>query len=220
VFLGKPDKDMYRRKIPREDTPSNLVNLASVLQAWKVHVVEESGWRTRGNLPFTPEGIIVHHTGGNRIGDAPSLYVVRDRGRPRDDIPPPLCNILLARSGVAHIVAALKANHAGLGNSYVLEQVRQDIPPAGDATVLHPSDDVSGNQWFYGIEVQNTGVADDPYPPVQIEALVRCCAALCSSYGWTNARVINHREWTARKSDMSYRGPLRLQVLKQIAAGP
>ncbi|MBV9455808.1 MAG: N-acetylmuramoyl-L-alanine amidase [Rubrobacter sp.] len=220
MILGEPNKDMYRRKNEEQGAPSNLVNLASVLQDWEVHVVEERDWRTRGNLPFTPEGIIVHHTGGNRIGDAPSLHVVRDTGRPRDDIPPPLCNILLARSGVAHIIAALKVNHAGLGNSQVLEQVRQDVPPIEDVTVLHLSDDMSGNQWFYGIEVQNTGLFDDPYPPVQIEALVRCCAALCSSYGWTSARVIHHREWTSRKSDMSYRGPLRLQVLKQIAAGP
>lgn len=198
-------------------------NLATILRTWKVEVVEESGWPTRGALPFTPQGVMVHHTAGpHSDDDAPNLRRVRDTGRhsANDFIPPPMCNILLARSGVAHVVAAYRANHAGSGNSQVLEEVRQDIAPANDAGALHLPDNANGNRWFYGIEVENTGLPDDAYPTVQIEALIRCCAGLCVEYGWSSARVIHHREWTYRKDDMSYRGLLRSDVHNRMGAGP
>jgi hypothetical protein len=139
------------------------------------------------------------------------------QGRP--GIPPPLCNILLARSGVAHLVAAGRANHAGAGSNVVLDEVRRGVSPTADAVARGLRDDTTGNRWFYGIEVENSGLPADPYPSVQIDALVRICSALCAAHGWSAARVIHHREWTRRKPDMSYRGPLRGLVQMCLRTG-
>jgi peptidoglycan hydrolase-like protein with peptidoglycan-binding domain len=182
------------------------LNIHRLLRVRGVAVVEEPGWQGKGRTPFRPVGVMVHHTAGPRSGDRPSLSVVIG-GRP--GIPPPLCNILLARSGRAHLVAALRANHAGAGSGLVLDEVRRGLSPAGDASIRRLKDDTTGNSWFYGIEVENSGLAGDPYPSAQIGALVRICSALCGAHGWSAARIVHHREWTRRKPDMSFREPIR-----------
>jgi N-acetylmuramoyl-L-alanine amidase-like protein/putative peptidoglycan binding protein len=185
------------------------LNMGRLLRGRGVAAAEEVGWQGRGRTPFAPIGVMVHHTAGSLQGDRPSLRVVMD-GRP--GIPPPLCNILLARSGTAHLVAAQRANHAGAGSSIVLDEARRGVSPVADAVVRGLRDDTTGNTWFYGIEVENSGLANDPYPQAQLDALVRICSALCGAHGWTASRVVHHREWTRRKPDMSFRGPLRSLV--------
>jgi N-acetylmuramoyl-L-alanine amidase/Putative peptidoglycan binding domain len=185
------------------------LNVHRLLRGRGVTVIEEPGWQARGRTPFSPLGVMVHHTAGPRQGDHPSLAVVL---RGRTGIPPPLCNILLARSGTAHLIAALRANHAGAGSRLVLDEVRRGVSPPADAIVRGLRDDITGNAKFYGIEVENSGLANDPYPQIQLNALVRICSALSAANGWSAARVIHHREWTRRKPDMSFRGPLRVLV--------
>lgn len=148
---------------------------------------------------------MVHHTAGPKGGDAPLLGVC-ESGRP--DLPGPLCHIYLTRSGKAHVLAANIANHAGPGAKEVLELVRKSEPVTGNARDHKYADSVSGNPFFYGIEVENSGTERDPYPGPQIEALGRICAAICQAHDWSATRVIHHRQWTARKIDMSYRGDL------------
>ncbi|MFT3764736.1 MAG: N-acetylmuramoyl-L-alanine amidase [Minicystis sp.] len=192
----------------------STMDLLATLEGAGIDVAPVAGWASRGRPgTFDPQGILLHHTAGPRAGDAPSLKVVVD-GRP--DLAGPLCHILLSRSGTAHLVAAGIANHAGPGAREVLARVRRDAPVTGDARTHGYADAAPGNAAFYGIEVENSGRPDDPYPEVQIQALARICAALCTAHGWSANRVVHHRQWTTRKIDMSYRGDLTSAIAARM----
>lgn len=188
--------------------------LPDLLRAEGLWVATVAGWETRGRPGnFTPVGVMVHHTASRRTsGNAPSLDLVT-KGRP--DLPGPLCTLLVARDGLVFVVAAGRANHAGAGSSKVLEDVKRDIAPKGDAAALGLVDDITGNGWYYGIEVENDGVGE-LYRDEQITAVALCCAALCRPHGWTANRNVHHREHTRRKIDMSYRGDLRGMVAARL----
>jgi len=191
-------------------------DLLTLLQSTGVEVEPADGWKDRGRKGFSPAGILVHHTAGAKSGDAPSLALCI-QGRP--DLSGPLCHILLSRSGKAHLIAANIANHAGKGAQQVLDMVRKDEVISGSATSNRWADAAFGNQFFYGIEVENSGQSGDPYPPEQIEALARICAALCHAHRWSANRVVHHRQWTSRKIDMSWRGDLNGMVAQYMDAG-
>lgn len=210
--------DVYRRGALSFDSPYDEEDpsLLDVLAAAGVDVEAVEGWETRGKQGFAPEGILVHHTAGPKRGDAPSLSLCV-KGRP--DVPGPLCHIVLARSGKAHLVTANIANHAGLGAAEVLDLVRADEPVDDDARARRYRDSVSGNPFLYGIEVENSGVPGDVYPDAQIDALGRICAALCQHHGFSPNRIIHHRQWTSRKVDMSFRGCVRDLAAQHMDAG-
>jgi len=193
--------------------PPKAVDVLALLEMEGLDVVAENGWENRGREGFTPEGIMVHHTAGPKTGDAPCLSTCI-KGRP--DLSGPLCHILLARSGKVHLIGANIANHAGKGAQQVLDLVRQDEPVVRTAKENGYADAIGGNQFFYGIEVENAGVAGDPYPPVQLESLARICAIICNAHSWSAQRVIHHRQWTSRKIDMSWRGDLPSTVAQYM----
>jgi len=147
--------------------------LADALRAEGVTVEEHPGWKERGSATFNPKGVICHHTAGPARGDAPSLGICVN-GRP--DLPGPLCQIVLARSGKAIVIASGRANHAGPGGWRGLE----------------------GNTSVFGIEAENTGLGE-PWPPVQYDAYVRCVAALCRRGGIAPGLVCGHKEWAPRR---------------------
>lgn len=182
------------------------MNLVELLTAAGVTVEANPGWEKAGKPNFTPIGIMLHHTAGPKNGDAPSLGTCLN-GRP--GLSGPLCHIVLARSGKAHVLAANRCNHAGDGAQQVLDLVKKDEPVVGNAVTNRYKDvpGLSGNGYFYGIEVENSGVGE-AYPDVQIEALSKICAAICQARGWTANRVVHHRQWTIRKADMSYKGDI------------
>ncbi len=194
---------------------ANPVDLLQTLTDAGVNVAPVDGWEKRGRLGLAPQGVMVHHTAGPKTGDAASLSVCVN-GRP--GLSGPLCHILLGRDGTAHLVAANIANHAGQGAAEVLAKVTAGEPVEGDAKDHGYKDAVFGNTPFYGIEVENSGVGGDPYPDVQIDALVKICAALCTAQGWTADRIVHHRQWTVRKVDMSYRDDL-LGAVRQAMGG-
>lgn len=198
------------------DPYEDEVDLLSVLRAADVTVHAVDGWEKKGRPGFEPEGILVHHTAGPKTGDAPCLQVCL-AGRP--DLPGPLCHIYLSRSGTAHLLAANITNHAGMGAREVLDQIRRGEPVIDNAVTHGYTDAIGGNTFFYGIEVENSGTKGDAYPPAQIEALVRICAALCQAHRWSSGRVIHHRQWTKRKIDMSFRGSLPGLVAQRMDAG-
>jgi len=136
--------------------------------------------------------VICHHTAGPARGDAPSLHTCIHG---RSDLPGPLCQIVLARSGTAHVIASGRANHAGRGGWRGLE----------------------GNTSVFGIEAENTGMGE-PWPPVQYEAYVRCVAALCRRGHIPVGMVCGHKEWTPRKIDPKGidMGRFRSDVLKRL----
>jgi len=145
---------------------------------------------------FVPAGVMIHHTAGPAGREQINTDILIN-GRP--GIPGPLVQTGVSRNGDTAWITNGRAHHAGTGYEIALERVRLDSPP-GKPMV----DDVNGNSYFLGIEIDNSGKDDDPYPDIQIEAAVRVATGWCSAFGWTANRVIGHKEWTRRKVDPSY----------------
>ncbi len=190
-----------------------MPNLAQVLTVEGCQVVEQGNWQLRGKEPFTPEGVILHHTAGAKGSPTQSLNIVIQG---REDLSGPLCNLYVDRNGTVHVIAARRANHAGQGAKQVLDEVRNNTAPTADAVARGLQDSMGGSTFFYGIEVENDGLGER-YPDAVIDATVRACAALCRAHGWLANRVIHHREWTRRKPDMSFHGPLRDMIAQRLS---
>lgn len=156
----------------------------SVLKAAGLSVIEETGWQTRGHgdMGFV-KGVMLHHTAGPKTGNAPSLQTVLN-GRP--DLPGPLAQLLLARDGTYYIIAAGKCYHAGPGEWQGITM---------------------GNSCFIGIEAENTGLPDDPWPSHQMDCYVRGVTALLKHIGAHSIMACGHREYAlphGRKNDPSF----------------
>jgi hypothetical protein len=147
-----------------------LLNLADRMRDAGLQVTEVNGWRTRG-VPFTerPRVVVGHHTASAPGRDMPSLHILT-AGRP--DLPGPLCQIGLSRSGVVHVIASGKANHAGPG------QWR----------------DVTSSSLTVGIEAENSGVGE-PWPDKQLAAYDLCAAVLLDILEQPASMYAGHREW-------------------------
>ena len=162
----------------------SLIWLAEVLEGAGLKVAEQPGWQTRGRADMGPVlGVMCHHTAGPRAGNMPSLGIITN-GRP--DLPGPLSQLGLGRDGTCYIVAAGRANHAGAGNW-------QGI--------------TTGNSSFIGIEAENTGKDDDPWPAVQLDAYRRAVAAILKKIGADPIMCCGHKEYAlppGRKSDPSF----------------
>lgn len=156
---------------------------------------------------WSPVGVMIHHTASRNL-DVRGLQ----RGY---SFPGPLCNVGHARDGTRHVITDGRANDSGMGSSVVLNDVRNDRTVTKDARERGLSDTVSGNPYFYDLEVVNDGVGQD-YPPVQIESLAVTAAAICRAHGWGPNRVIHHRQWTRRKVDMSWRGDIVALVARLL----
>ena len=126
-----------------------------------------NNWKGYGHgTPGPVEGVDCHHTAGPPTGDTPSLNTVIYG---RSDLPGPLCNLYLSRSGQVYLVAAGIAYHAG--------------------DTLQSWQD---NNSAIGIEAEATGV--DPWPKGQYDAYARLCACLASYYRLSVSRVVGHKE--------------------------
>ena len=155
---------------------ANAVWLADVLKAAGLKVAEVDGWKTRGHAAMgTVKGVICHHTAGPKIGNMPSLDTVV---RGRVDLSGPLCNLALGRDGTWYVVAAGLAYHAGAGSW-------QGV--------------TAGNSQMIGVEAENTGLADDPWPEVQMEAYARGAAAVLSHVDSAAIMCAGHREYALPK---------------------
>jgi hypothetical protein len=157
--------------------------LADVLDHADCRIVELPGWQTRGRSgAFGPaKGVLCHHTAGPK--GTSSLETIIE-GRP--DLPGPLAHLYLDPEGVFTIVAAGRCNHAGIGSW-------QGI--------------TSGNTYFIGIEAENDGLADDPWPDVQYQAYARGCAAILNHIGAPVIMCAGHKEYAlppGRKVDPSF----------------
>ncbi|MFJ4711246.1 peptidoglycan-binding protein [Streptomyces sp. NPDC088785] len=177
-------------------TPLSADALVSALRNEGVTLVEHAGWRTHnrnGRGGWGPvNGVIVHHTVTSGTSTSVSMCF-----NGRSDLPGPLCHGVIAKDGTVHLVGNGRANHAGRGDGDVLRAV-----VAERATLPAPDrDDTDGNVHFYGFECVNLGDGKDPWPAVQLDAMVRAAAALCRAHGWSARSVIGHKEWTATKID-------------------
>jgi hypothetical protein len=157
-----------------------LTWLPEVLRNAGLEVIEVDGWQGRGRSFSRPIAGIVHHhtaTPATAKGDYPSLGVVRDG---RSDLPGPLAQLGLGRSGTVYVIAAGIANHAGVGH--------------------WPG--ILGNSDTIGIEAEHPGTTSHPWPTVQLAAWYRLAAALSDHLGLPTDRNIGHKEWApGRKVD-------------------
>jgi len=140
--------------------PYSLTWLPTVLRGAGLKVAEQPGWLDRGRAEMgTVKGVMCHHTVGPKTGNMPSLNgltkgVTQKGGK---FLPGPLAQLGLGRDGTYYVIAAGRCNHAGEGNWKGL---------------------TNGNRNFIGIEAENAGTPDDPWPEVQLDAYVRGVAAL------------------------------------------
>lgn len=161
--------------------------LANVLKDAGLKVVPCDGWENRGvgdvkNIM----GVMCHHTGNfDRSSNMPTLSVLINGRMYANPLHGPLAQLGLGRDGTFYVVAAGKANHAGLGSW-------QGI--------------TSGNEHFIGIEAENTGEENDfPWPAAQLEAFHRGVAAILEHIGKCTNNCIGHKEWAPfRKSDPNF----------------
>ena len=177
-------------------TPLSADALVAALKAEGVTVVEHSGWRTHnraGHGAWGPmNGVIIHHTVTS--GTSNSVSMCYDG---HSELPGPLCHGVIAKDGTVYLVGNGRANHAGSGDGDVLAAVI-----AEKAILPTPNENnTDGNVHFYGFECVNLGDGKDPWPAVQLEAMVRASAALCRAHGWNAHSVIGHKEWTNTKID-------------------
>src|SRR5215471_5383743 len=116
--------------------------LADALRAEGVTVSEQSGWKSRGRPSstgaFQPSGVLWHHTGtrSSTSNPAPTLNTLING---RSDLPGPLCHVSPGYDGVARVIAAGRANHAGTA-------VASGPMPGGD-----------GNALYVGLEIDYDG---------------------------------------------------------------
>jgi N-acetyl-anhydromuramyl-L-alanine amidase AmpD len=162
----------------------SLTWLPTVLINAGLKVAEVDGWANRGRSDAgVIKGVMCHHTAGPKTGNMPSLKTVTN-GRP--DLSGPLAQLCLGRDGTFYVVAAGRANHAGAGKWQGL---------------------TGGNTNFIGIEAENTGKADDPWPDVQMDAYRRGVAAILTHIGQDATMCCGHKEYAlphGRKPDPKF----------------
>ncbi|RVW06793.1 peptidoglycan recognition protein family protein [Rhodococcus spongiicola] len=113
-------------------------------------------------------GVMVHHTGAP-AGSNPGPGVIAEH--------PSLglaSQVHLSRDGEATVCGVGVAWHAGEGSWPGIMQN-------------------NANEVTIGIEAENSGT--EGWSPVQYEAYVKMCAAICRRLGVGSARVIGHKEW-------------------------
>ncbi|MEV0281394.1 peptidoglycan-binding protein [Streptomyces sp. NPDC050610] len=176
-------------------TPLSADQFVAALRAEGVTVVEVGDWRNHNRNhkgAWGPvNGVIIHHTVTS--GTQSSVDLCYDG---YDELPGPLCHGVIDKAGTVHLVGNGRANHAGSGDSSVLNAVVRE------SGLPRPTkNDTDGNVRFYGFECINLGDGDDPWPAAQLEAIERVSAAICRAHGWGSGSVIGHKEWTNTKID-------------------
>jgi N-acetyl-anhydromuramyl-L-alanine amidase AmpD len=184
-----------------------LTWLPDVLEAAGLKVAEVPGWRTRGRAEMGEvRGVMCHHTGTNkRDANMPTLQILID-GRAASPGAPalqgPLAQLGLGRDGTFYVIAAGRANHAGVGSWEGI---------------------VTGNASFIGIEAENSGLADDePWPAVQMDAYQRGVAAILGKIGAAETMCCGHKEYAlpaGRKTDPTFDMPTFRRAVSALMKG-
>jgi len=176
--------------------PLTAKQMLVALKAEGVRVSEYKKWYAHNRdvatgRPFGPvNGVMIHHTAGTD-----SLSLVYNG---RADLPGPLAHAHLSKGGTVALTGHGRANHAGgiARNAHDAVVLELAVHPRPDS-----SEPIDGNDHLYGLEIENRGNGDDPYPDVQYDQAVRWAAAICRAHRWSEHSVIGHREATRRKID-------------------
>jgi N-acetylmuramoyl-L-alanine amidase-like protein len=179
-------------------SPMTAAQWRAVLAAEGVHAAFHAGWETFGRddetgKPFGPVfGVVIHHTAGQN-----DLHVILN-GLP--NLPPPLAHAWCGKTEGIVQTSCHRANHAGT--------VPVNVRDAMVSESGHPTPDVDepldGNDFTYGLEIENRGDGRDPYPAYQYDQAVRWATAICRFHKWSAASCFGHKEITRRKTDPSF----------------
>ncbi|MET9272092.1 LysM peptidoglycan-binding domain-containing protein [Kribbella sp. NPDC003557] len=172
--------------------------MADAFRSNGLKVLEVTGWKTRGRPgTFEPRGVVFHHTASGRNGgSAPSIKTVLN-GRP--GIPGPLCQVLIGRDLTVRVIAAGRANHAGLGGPII------GIPKD------------SGNSFLIGVEVENDGVGET-WTPGLLQTCDTVFATLLLGLRRQPAMLIGHKEWAPKRKIDPARTNAGLPTMDQVRA--
>lgn len=163
-----------------------MTDLADVIRAAGLSVVEYEGWPTRarssgGYDSGRPAVVMVHHTASDAAPANDAAYMCETSENR------PVANLMLTRTGEVWVLAAGATNTNGKGG------------PTG----VCPVD--SMNTYAIGVEACNDGVGE-PWSDVQQDAYLTLVEALCARYGI--GQVTGHAEYAPdRKIDPA--GPSR-----------
>jgi hypothetical protein len=196
-------------------TPLTAAKMLAVLKAEGLTVHEHAGWKTHNRDTATGKtfgpvhGVLIHHTAGHNDKE------VCFNGR--TGLPGPLCHSWLGKTAGLWMIGNGRANHAGLVDGDVIHALMAESSPL-------PKDDradTDGNDCLYGLEIENLGNGEDPYPTDQYRQAVLWAAAICRAHGWTEKSVAGHKEAQPGKIDPSFdMDVFRADVKKQLAAKP
>lgn len=170
-------------------TYDRLTWLLPVLRDGGLDVGVVSGWESRGRPASTGHSgpyhaVGFHHTGTRALGAHPTLGLVV---RGRSDLPGPLCHDLLSRTGKVWLVAAGRANHAGLSNG---------------SGRLNTGD---GNRQIIGTEVESSGY--EKLTAAQLEVIPVLAALKLRHIGEPASSTFLHHTWsTTGKWDLGEQG--------------
>jgi hypothetical protein len=165
-------------------------------------IVYMPGWQTHNRddetgKPFgSVYGVAVHHTAG--VGSGLAEYIRRGS----TELPGPLSQDFLAKDGTLYVVGHGRCNHAGTVTPAVKAAIIAEQAP--QRSLLDGTESVDGNDFLYGLEIENKGDGKDPYPAAQYDVAVRWATAHCRHHGWSRYSVWGHKEITRRKTDPSF----------------
>jgi hypothetical protein len=175
-------------RAPSKPVNTMLKDLADILRKAGLNVVEVSGWKTRGHsVMHSVKSIICHHTAGPKLGDYPSLKIVRDG---RQDLKGPLAQLGLGCTGTWYVIAAGRSWHAGSTKD----------------------DSIFGNPNSIGIEAEGVGSpatdkGHEHWPEIQYQSYIRGVKALQKAYDVPTSHVMGHKEIAVpkgRKDDPNF----------------
>jgi hypothetical protein len=164
-----------------------LTDLADVLRAAGLTVVEYAGWTTRarssgGYADGRPWAFLWHHTASQTTPANDASYMCN--GSPDR----PIANLLIPRDGSVWVLAAGATNTNGKGGPLAMSR----------GTV--PADCM--NEYAVSAELANAGTGVEPYPVAQIDAAFAASVAVCQWLGLDPGDVANHQTWApTRKID-------------------
>lgn len=196
-------------------TPLSADTILTVLRAEGIDVHEHSGWRDHNRDSATGKtfgpvnGVLIHHTAGH--DDKEFCF------NGYSALPGPLCHSWLGKTAGLWMIGHGRANHAGMIDNDVLNAIIAERTP-------FPKDDyanVDGNDRLYGLEMENLGDGEDPWPVEQYEIAVKWAAGLCRKHGWTEKSVAGHKEVQPGKIDPTFdMDDFRQAVKVQLSKNP
>lgn len=164
-----------------------------VMSGAKTHNRDDETGRAFGPV----HGVTIHHTAGVSSGMKDVIY------NGVTGLPGPLAQDFLAKDGTLYVVGHGRCNHAGSVTAAVKASIIAEREPnLTDRTVGSETED--GNDFLYGLEIENEGDGSDPYPAKQYDVAVRWAAAHLRHHGWVQNSAWGHKEITGRKIDPSF----------------